>query len=58
MTPYFMSPGVSMFIEWGWNHYNPECLLDLNDIGQPAKMKDSADDKTPGPSGDKRVYCQ
>jgi len=52
MTPYFMSPGVSMFIEWGWNHYNPECLLDLNDIGQPAKMKDSADDKTPGPSGD------
>jgi hypothetical protein len=52
MTPYFMSPGVSMFIEWGWNHYNPECLLDLNDIGQPATMKDSADDKTPGPSGD------
>jgi hypothetical protein len=52
MTPYFMSPGVSMFIEWGWNHYNPECLLDLNDIGQPAKMKYSADDKTPGPSGD------
>lgn len=52
MTPYFMSPGVSTFIEWGWNHYNPKCLLDLNNVGQPAKMKDSVDDKTPGPSGD------
>jgi hypothetical protein len=47
-----MSPGVSTFIEWGWNHYNPKCLLDLNNVGQPAKMKDSVDDKTPGPSGD------
>jgi hypothetical protein len=52
MTPYFMSPGVSMFIEWGWNHYNPKSLLNLNDFGQPAKMKESVDDKTPGPSGD------
>ena len=52
MTPYFMSPNVSMFIEWGWNHYNPKCLLNLTDIGQPAKMKESVDDKTPGPSGD------
>jgi hypothetical protein len=26
--------------------------LDLNNVGQPAKMKDSVDDKTPGPSGD------
>ncbi len=52
MTPYFMSPGVSTFIEWGWNHYNPRCLLDLTDIGRPAKMKESVNDKTPGPSGD------
>jgi hypothetical protein len=52
MTPYFMSPGVSMFIEWGWNHYNPKSLLNLNDIGRPATMKDSVDDKTPGPTGD------
>lgn len=52
MTPYFMSPGVSMFIEWGWNHYNPKSLLNLMDVGQPAKMKDSVDDKTPGPTGD------
>jgi hypothetical protein len=52
MTPYFMSPGVSMFIEWGWNHYNPNCLLNLTDVGKPATMKDSVDDKTPGPTGD------
>jgi len=52
MTPYFMSPGVSMFIEWGWNHYNPKSLLNLTDIGSPSKMKESVDDKTPGPTGD------
>lgn len=52
MTPYLMSPGVSMFIEWGWNHYNPQSLLNLTDIGRPAIMKDSTSDKTPGPSGD------
>jgi hypothetical protein len=52
MTPYLMSPGVSMFIEWGWNHYNPQSLLNLTDIGRPAIMKDSVADKTPGPSGD------
>ena len=52
MTPYLMSPGVSMFIEWGWNHYNPQSLLNLTDVGRPAIMKDSVADKTPGPSGD------
>jgi hypothetical protein len=52
MAPYFMSPGVTMFIEWGWNHFNPECLLNLTNFGSPSKMKISMDDKTPGPSGD------
>lgn len=52
LTPYFMSPGVSTFIEWGWNHYNPSCLLNLTEVGKPATMKDSVDDKTPGPTGD------
>lgn len=51
MTPYFMSPSVTMFIEWGWNHFNPDCLLNLMDIGAPAIMKASMDDKTPGPPG-------
>lgn len=32
MTPYFLIPGISCILEWGWNLYNPECLLDLTNI--------------------------
>jgi len=32
MTPYFLVPGISCILEWGWNHFKPECLLDLNDV--------------------------
>lgn len=31
MTPYFLVPGISCIIEWGWNHFKPESLLDLSD---------------------------
>lgn len=34
MTPYFLIPGISCILEWGWNLYNPECLLDLTNIQQ------------------------
>ena len=30
MTPYFLVPGLSCILEWGWNHYNPVSLLDLS----------------------------
>ena len=53
LTPYFLSPTVSMFIEWGWNHFNPQCLLDLTNIGKPSQMKSDPNDKTPGPPGPK-----
>ena len=33
MTPYFLVPGISCIMEWGWNHYNPESLVDLTNIG-------------------------
>lgn len=33
MTPYFLVPGISCILEWGWNHFNPACLIDLTDIG-------------------------
>ena len=33
MTPYFLVPGISCIMEWGWNHYNPASLVDLTDIG-------------------------
>lgn len=31
MTPYFLIPGISCIMEWGWNLYNPESLVDLTD---------------------------
>jgi hypothetical protein len=34
MTPYFLVPGISCIMEWGWNHYNPVSLVDLADTGQ------------------------
>ena len=34
MTPYFLVPGISCIMEWGWNHYNPVSLVDLSDTGQ------------------------
>lgn len=43
LTPYFMTPGVSTFIEWGWNHFNPSCLLNLTDIGKPSLYQLSTD---------------
>ncbi len=29
MTPYFLSPKISTFVEFGWNLFNPVSLLDL-----------------------------
>ena len=29
MTPYFLTPKISAFVEFGWNHFNPVSLLDL-----------------------------
>ncbi len=31
MAPYFLVPGISVMIEWGWNHYNPSSLVNLTD---------------------------
>lgn len=44
MTPYFLIPGISVMIEMGWNHFNPESLVDISN-GQ--KMKDYWDDPYP-----------
>lgn len=32
MIPYFLSPGVSIIVEFGWNNFNPQSLIDLTDI--------------------------
>lgn len=36
MTPYFLIPGISVMLEWGWNHFNPVSLVNLAD---ETKMK-------------------
>ena len=37
MTPYFLSPKISAFVEFGWNHFNPASLLDLRNTGDNLK---------------------
>jgi hypothetical protein len=37
MTPYFLVPGISIVVEWGWNHFNPMSLLDLSNVNQLCK---------------------
>lgn len=34
MTPYFLVPGISCVLEWGWNHFDPTSLLDLDNISK------------------------
>lgn len=34
MTPYFLVPGITCIMEWGWNLYNPKSLVDLTNVGQ------------------------
>jgi len=38
MMPYFLSPMMTVVVEWGWNVYNPDSLIDLSEenLGQPA----------------------
>lgn len=31
LTPYFLTPRISCLVEWGWNHYNTNSLVYLND---------------------------
>lgn len=38
MTPYFLVPGISMIVEWGWNHFNPMSLVDLKDPRELSRL--------------------
>ena len=29
MMPYFLTPGITIIIEFGWNHFNSNSLIDL-----------------------------
>jgi len=45
MTPYFLTPGISMIVEFGWNHFNQDSLLDLRLGKQYAKKYSVLDSK-------------
>ena len=42
MTPYFLVPGITCMVEWGWNHFNPQSLVDLGDTSTMRKLWDNA----------------
>jgi len=43
MTPYFLVPGLSCILEWGWNHFNHTSLINLDSISDLKKIR-----KNPG----------
>ena len=42
LIPYFLTPRISLIIEWGWNNYDISSLIDLTDLNG---MKDLWDGK-------------
>lgn len=36
LMPYFLSPMMTVVVEWGWNNYNPKSLINLTDLGVSA----------------------
>jgi hypothetical protein len=32
LVPYFFTPRITVVVEWGWNNYNVESLVDLSDL--------------------------
>lgn len=47
LTPYFLTPGISMIVEFGWNHFNKNSLLNLREDGsQKYEILDRAGNKS------------
>jgi hypothetical protein len=42
MTPYFLVPGITCMVEWGWNHYNAQSLVNLGDVNKMQNLWDNA----------------
>ena len=38
MTPYFLIPGITVMLEFGWNHFNPTSLVPLWDKNRMREM--------------------
>ncbi len=41
MTPYFLVPGISCVLEWGWNHFNQESLVNLDDVNSLKELNNN-----------------
>jgi len=42
MTPYFLVPGITCMVEWGWNLYNIQSLVNLGDKQLMRQLWDNA----------------
>ena len=42
MTPYFLVPGITCMLEWGWNHYNVKSLVELDNTFVMQELWDNA----------------
>lgn len=42
MTPYFLVPGITCIVEWGWNNYNIQSLVNLGDKFELRQLWDNA----------------
>jgi hypothetical protein len=40
LTPFFLTPGIHIFIEFGWNLYNQESILDLKNVPELKNVSD------------------
>lgn len=38
LAPYFLTPRISCLAEWGWNNYNPDSLVDLQNLDTLRKL--------------------
>ena len=41
MTPYFLVPGLTCILEWGWNHFDPTSLLRLDKVDELKRLNDN-----------------
>lgn len=41
ITPYFLTPLTTIFVEWGWNNFNVGSLIDYNNVNDLTKIIDN-----------------